>query len=113
AWPRGFALQSESEEAEMTGKDEDRKQNDERADTERQLGQTDFAQAEMGRNSLQGNDQSDIRNERRATPSTKPEADDVLDSFRKLDKDVRAREDLGKGARRPSGGAGGNDNEEE
>lgn len=57
----------------------------------------DLAQDEMGNNSLQGNDQRNVRNQRHAVPDVKQEADGVLESFEKLDKDVRARKDLGKG----------------
>ncbi len=65
------------------------------------LGETDLAQERMGRNSLQGNDQENVRNERHAVPDVKREPDeDVTASFRKMDKDVRARTDLNKGATR-------------
>ena len=64
------------------------------------LSETDLAQDRMGRNSLQGDDQDNVRNQRKAVPDVKKETDGVLESFRKLDKDVRARTDLGKGARR-------------
>ncbi|MEX0955937.1 MAG: hypothetical protein WDZ83_12080 [Rhizobiaceae bacterium] len=63
------------------------------------LSETDLAQDKMGRNSLQGDDQSNVRNQRRSVPEVKKEADDVVESFRKLDKDVRARADLNKGSR--------------
>lgn len=63
------------------------------------LTRSDIASGEMGRNSLQGDDQANVRNERHAVPDVKTEADGVIESFRKLDKDVRAREDLGKGNR--------------
>jgi hypothetical protein len=64
------------------------------------LSETDLAQDKMGRNSLQGDDQSSVRNERQAVPDVKQDADSVLESFRKLDKDERARKDLNKGATR-------------
>jgi hypothetical protein len=54
----------------------------------------------MGRNSLQGNDQEQVRNQRQTQPDSKDEADTVIESFEKVDKDKRAREDLGKGARK-------------
>ncbi|MGE0233592.1 MAG: hypothetical protein AB7O39_15970 [Flavobacteriaceae bacterium] len=60
---------------------------------------TDLAQDKMGRNSLQGDDQESVRNQRRAVPDAKQEPDDVIESFEKLDKDERARRDLGRGAR--------------
>lgn len=67
------------------------------------LTETDLAQDKMGRNSLQGDDQNSVRNERQAVPDPKQEADDVKESFRKLDKDERARKDLNKGATKPKG----------
>ena len=60
------------------------------------LSRTDLAAEEMGNNSLQGNDQGNVRNERRAVPDVKTSTDGVIESFEKLDKDVRARADLGK-----------------
>ena len=63
------------------------------------LTRSDIASEEMGRNSLQGDDQANVRNERQAVPDVKTETDGVVESFRKLDKDTRAREDLGKGNR--------------
>lgn len=67
---------------------------------DRKLTETDIAQDRMGRNSLQGNDQESVQNQRRSVPEVKKEADDVIESFRKLDKDVRARKDLNKGSRK-------------
>tara|TARA_R100000365_G_C2729556_1_gene60061 strand:- start:84 stop:320 length:237 start_codon:yes stop_codon:yes gene_type:complete len=61
--------------------------------------ETDLASERMGRNKLRGNDQSNVRNERKAVPDVKQETDGVVESFEKLDKDKRAREDLGKGNR--------------
>ncbi|MGN6552016.1 MAG: hypothetical protein ACTHJ3_19280 [Pararhizobium sp.] len=59
-----------------------------------------FAQDRMGRNSLQGDDQANVHNQRQDQPDAKDEADeDVLESFEKLDKDVRAERELGKGNR--------------
>jgi hypothetical protein len=66
------------------------------ADRKRTLTDTDLAQDKMGRNSLQGDDQADVRNQRRAVPDVKQEADDVIESFRRIDKNVRAEKDLGK-----------------
>lgn len=63
------------------------------------LGESDIADERMGRNSLQGNDQTQVRNERQAAPGANVEADDVIESFEKLDKDRRAESDLGKGNR--------------
>ena len=63
------------------------------------LRETDLAQDKMGRNKLQGNDQASVRNERQDMPEGKREPDqDIEESFRKMDKDVRARTDLNKGA---------------
>ncbi len=65
------------------------------------LGESDFAAQRMGANRLQADDQTNVRNERHSMPLEKPAADDMDESFRKLDKDVRARTDLNKGAKRP------------
>jgi len=73
---------------------------------DRKLTRSDIASEEMGRNSLQGDDQANVRNQRQAVPDVKTETDGVVESFRKLDKDVRAREDLGKGNRRTPNGNG-------
>jgi hypothetical protein len=70
--------------------------------TER-ITESDLSQDIMGRNNLQGDDQDNVRNERRAVPDEKTETDDdIRESLEKLDKDVRAREDLGKGNRSSS-----------
>ncbi|PLW77334.1 hypothetical protein [Cohaesibacter celericrescens] len=61
--------------------------------------EADLAQDKMGNNRLQGNDQSQVRNQRQAVPDVKLETDGVIESFEKLDKDVRAERDLGKGNR--------------
>lgn len=63
------------------------------------LSETDFADERSGRNSLQGNDQDNRQNERKAVPNAKVSADGVIESFEKIDRDRRAREDLGKGNR--------------
>lgn len=76
----------------MTDERKDRKPAD--------ITETDLAQDRMGKNSLQGDDQENVRNERHAMPQGKREPDgSVEESFRKMDKDVRARTDLNKGAR--------------
>ena len=72
---------------------------------DRKLTRSDIASEEMGRNSLQGDDQAHVRNERQAVPDVKTDTDGVVESFRKLDKDKRAREDLGKGNRHSQGGS--------
>lgn len=64
------------------------------------LREPDFDGDRMGRNSLQGDDQQSVRNERQAMPDEREQTDDMEDSFRKLDKDARARLDLNKGATR-------------
>lgn len=71
--------------------------NTSRTDKDRELTRADLASDEMGNNSLQGDDQANVRNQRHAVPDVKTEADGVIESFEKLDKDKRAREDLGKG----------------
>lgn len=66
------------------------------------LSEADIAQDKMGDNSLQGNDQSNVRNQRQAVPDVKQTPDDgVAETLEKIDKDVRAERDLGKGARKP------------
>jgi len=61
--------------------------------------ESDLAQDITGRNSLQGNDQQNVHNERRAVPNERGEADDLLETYEKSDKDIRAKRDLGKGRR--------------
>lgn len=63
------------------------------------LTESDIAQDKMGNNQLQGNDQAQVRNQRQAVPGEKQETDGVIESFEKLDKEVRAERDLGKGNR--------------
>ncbi|KPB02901.1 hypothetical protein [Ahrensia marina] len=58
--------------------------------------EADLAQDKMGDNDLQANDQRNVRNQRQAVPDVKKETDGVVESFEKLDKDVRAERDLGK-----------------
>ncbi|UUP16757.1 hypothetical protein [Nitratireductor thuwali] len=71
-----------------------------KADTAKEVRETDLAQERMGKNRLQGDDQLSVRNQRHATPDSKSKPDDLVESFEKLDKDKRARRDLGKGARK-------------
>jgi len=66
------------------------------------LKETDLAQDKMGKNSLQGDDQARVRNQRHAVPDAKTETDSIIESLEKLDKDTRARRDLEKGNRRSS-----------
>ncbi|MEX2454488.1 MAG: hypothetical protein WD470_07280 [Rhodospirillaceae bacterium] len=63
-----------------------------------EIAESDIASERMGRNSLQGNDQSRVRNERRAVPGVRTETDGIVEGLEKQDKDKRARADLGKGA---------------
>lgn len=63
------------------------------------LAQADLANQKLGNNKLQANDQLNVRNQRHAVPSVKLETDGIVESLEKLDKDVRARRDLGKGNR--------------
>jgi hypothetical protein len=64
--------------------------------------ENDLAQDKMGNNQLQGDDQSNVRNQRHSVPDTKTETDGIIESLEKLDKDVRATRDLGKGKRSKS-----------
>lgn len=62
------------------------------------LTETDFASEIMGKNSLQGDDQRATRNERRAVPKVKPDADaSIMETLEKSDKNERARTVLKKG----------------
>ena len=62
------------------------------------LTEADLAQDKMGDNALQGNDQASVHNQRHAVPDVKKKPDDsVTESLEKMDKDVRARRELGKG----------------
>lgn len=56
----------------------------------------DLASDLKGKNSLHGEDQLRNRNERQAQAEAKGETDDLMESFEKLDDDVRAERDLGK-----------------
>jgi len=69
---------------------------------------TDLANDIMGNNQLQGDDQESVRNQRHAVPDAKQQADaGPVESAKMLDKDVRARAELGKGNR--SGDSDGGD----
>lgn len=64
------------------------------------IDETDLASERMGNNQLEGNDQTDVHNERKAVPDVRQQADaDPVESFEKMDDDRRAREELGKGNR--------------
>lgn len=67
--------------------------------TDEPITETDLANRRMGDNDLQANDQDQVRNQRHAQAEVKQETDGVIESFEKLDKDVRAERDLGKGNR--------------
>ncbi|MDP2122140.1 MAG: hypothetical protein Q8K28_19750 [Hoeflea sp.] len=65
----------------------------------RRLTETDLAQDKMGDNALQGNDQAAVHTQRHAVAGVKKTPDDsVRESLEKMDKDVRARRELGKRA---------------
>lgn len=64
------------------------------------MAEVDLAQAKMGNNTLEGDNQQNVRNQRHAVPYVKREADGIIESLEKLDKDTRAERDLGKGNRR-------------
>jgi hypothetical protein len=49
------------------------------------LDRDDFADEIHGRNSLQGNDQKRVHNERRTMPDEKRETEGLIESFEKLD----------------------------
>lgn len=71
-------------------------------DRDTDIDRADLSQDEMGNNQLQGDDQLNVHNERAEVPDVRHKPDDVVESFEKTDKDVRAERDLGKGNR--SGG---------
>ncbi|KKB12725.1 hypothetical protein VE25_05685 [Devosia geojensis] len=60
------------------------------------LDEFDLASDIKGRNSLQGLDQERANSQRQAQAGEKGETDGLIESFEKLDKDERARRDLGK-----------------
>lgn len=63
--------------------------------------ETDLAQDIMGDNALQGDDQAHVRNQRHAVADVRQTPDDgVIESLKKMDKDVRAEKELGKGNRK-------------
>ena len=60
--------------------------------------ETDLAADIMGRNSLQGDDQERVLNERKSVPGVKREADgSIEETLQKSDKHVRATAEMGKG----------------
>ena len=52
--------------------------------------QDDFANEIKGRNSLQGNDQSRVHNQRESVAESKRETEGVIESFENMDPKVRA-----------------------
>lgn len=76
------------------------KSNQERGlDRAKELKETDLANQKTGRNSLQGDDQLSVRNQRHEQPDTRRDPDETMESFEKMNKDKRAQTDLGKGNR--------------
>lgn len=70
-----------------------------KTDEPRRLTETDLAQDKMGDNALQGNDQAAVRTQRHAVADVKKTPDgSVRESLEKMDKDVRAKRELGKQA---------------
>ena len=65
------------------------------------LTETDLAADIMGDNSLQGNDQLNVQNERKAQADALQESTGVVESAKRMDKDYRAQTELGKGNRYP------------
>lgn len=63
------------------------------------MDESDLSADIMGRNSLHGNSQRNFPNERQEQAEYRPETDDLIESFEKLDKETRAQRDLGKGNR--------------
>ncbi len=62
------------------------------------LGEADIAGDVMGKNSLQGDDQEHVHNQRHAVPDVKTEPDaDPVESAKLTDKDARAEAELNKG----------------
>lgn len=54
-------------------------------DPDTAIDQDDFQDEIQGRNSLQGNDQEQVRNQRQAQPHAKRKTWGVLETFRRLD----------------------------
>lgn len=77
-------------------------------DDERQArSETELSSDIMGNNQLQGDDQANVHNQRRAVPDAKLTPDSgPVESAQMLDKDERARRELGKGARHSDGDDG-------
>lgn len=65
----------------------------------RKISEDDLYNRKMGDNKLQGDDQTSVHNQRQATPDSQQEPKEVMETFAEMDKDARARADLGKGNR--------------
>lgn len=73
-------------------------------ETRDRMTETDLANDIKGRNALQGDDQSNVHDQRLAVPDPRQEADaDPVESAKLLDDDERARRELMKGARSAEG----------
>ena len=70
----------------------------------KRLDQHDLAAKIKGDNELQGNDQSNVANQRQAQAEARGETDGLMESFKKLDKNYRAE-----AARRERGSKSDND----
>lgn len=55
--------------------------------------ESDLAQDRMGKNSLQGDDQRNIQNQRHSVPDEKQESEGVIESFENMDAETRAQRD--------------------
>jgi hypothetical protein len=81
-------------------------------ETEDRLSEAELGNEVMGDNKLQGDDQQNVHNERHVTPDAKLEPDSgPVESARMLDKDERARAELGKRGEEGAGTHGGEDGE--
>ena len=67
--------------------------------------ETDLASDIMGDNALQGDDQLNVQNERKAQAEALQEATGVVESAKRQDKDYRAQTEMGKGNRYGDGHA--------
>ena len=67
------------------------------AKTPDEIIENDLANQKMGDNELAGNGQYSVQNQRHDQAGSRQDTDGVIESAEKLDKDVRAERDLGKG----------------
>ena len=65
------------------------------------LTETDLASDIQGNNQLEGNDQLNVQNERKAQADVLQETSSIVENAKKLDPDYRAQTELGKGNRYP------------